>query len=223
MDETDPQPDEVARLPLRALGLKPGMAMQTRRLADGASKREAQYFGGIEGKGVMVGPMGPDSEPTELRVGDICLVRGFTGQYEYAFPSKVLQTFDKPFAYALLAYPTQVDAKLVRQSMRVKRSCPCSVSKIQTDGRTETIAVTLIDISPGGAMFKTETSLAVIGSTLQLTLHVPVDGSPVALNLTATVCHSNRANYEEAYFLGLAFKGLTQSDKLVLSYLSQNP
>lgn len=221
VDDAAPH-DEVSRLPLRVLGLKPGMALQTRRLAQGANKREAQYFGAIEGKGVMVGPIGPDADPTELKVGDICLVRGFTGQYEYSFPSKVLQTFEKPFVYALLAYPAQVDAKLVRQSMRVKRDCPTELTVTNADGSSQTVTVSLIDISPHGAMVKTATHLAAVGALVRISLTIPVDGIPIPLQLTATVCHNNRATYEDNYFLGVAFKGASASDKALLNDLVQH-
>lgn len=221
MNETENPSDAVNRLPLRALGLKPGMALQTRRLVAGASKRESQFFGAIEGKGVMVGTLGTDSEPSDLAAGDICLVRGFTGQYEYSFPSKVLQTFVQPFTYALLAYPAQVDAKLVRQSMRVKRSWPTRVVLQETQAVPADGSVTLIDISVQGAMIRASCNLAAVGASLQLVMSVQVDETPQELILQAVVCHNNRASYEDAYFVGVSFKDVTQQDKLVLSYLTQ--
>ena len=214
--EPDQDTPQVGRLPLRALGLRTGMAVQTRRLVEGASKKESQYFGAIEGKGVMLGPLGPDGEKTGLTEGDVCVVRGFTGQYEYSFLSKVLQTFEKPFVYALLAYPAQVDAKLVRQSMRTKVSWPTRV--VRAEGG---LAVSLIDISTAGAMIKAPGNLAAIGASLQLEMEVAVDGSPMLLKLNATVCHNNKGSYEDAYFIGMAFKDLTQQDKLVLHYITQ--
>jgi hypothetical protein len=87
-------------MPLKALGLRTGMALQIRRLVEGTSKKESQFFGAIEGKGVMVGPLGSDSDQTGLEAGEICVVRGFTGQYEFSFVSKVLQAFEKPLVYA---------------------------------------------------------------------------------------------------------------------------
>ena len=63
--------------------------------------------------------------------------------------------------------------------------------------------------------------LAAMGSIIKLTLSVLVDKAPVDLFLSASVCHNNRATYEAAYFIGLAFKGLTPHDKLVLNYLTQ--
>jgi c-di-GMP-binding flagellar brake protein YcgR len=220
MAQADSTPEETSRLPLRTLGLKPGMAMQTRRLAEGASKKEAQYFGAIEGKGVMVGPLGPEGEKTGLVEGEICVVRGFTGQYEYSFVSKVLQTFEKPFAYALLAYPPQVDARLVRQSMRTKCSWPATVAVPGADALVVTSEVTLVDLSTSGAMIKAANSLAAMGANIRLTLSVLVDQAPLDLHLSASVCHNNRASYEDACFIGLAFKSLSQHDKLVLAYIT---
>jgi c-di-GMP-binding flagellar brake protein YcgR len=211
---------EVQRMPLKALGLRTGMALQTRRLKEGASKKESQFFGAIEGKGVMVGPMGSDAVQTGLEEGEVCVVRGFTGQYEFSFLSKVLQTFEKPFAYALLAYPTLVDAHLVRKSMRIRTSWPTSV---QLTGDAKEIDVTLIDMSASGAMIKAPSSLAALGDVIQINIAVIIDNAPSELSLQANICHNNKATQEEGFFIGLAFKNLTQQDKLVLNYLAQPP
>ena len=223
MEEADNIPEDVSRLPLRALGLKPGMAMQTRRIVEGAKKKESQYFGAIEGKGVMVGPLGSEGAKTGLEAGEVCVVRGFTGQYEYSFLTKVLQTFEQPFAYALLAYPAQVDARLVRQSMRIQCSWPSAILLPRTDGSLGSVDVTLVDLSVGGAMVKAGSNLCAVGSDVQLSMAVKIDQTATDLNIQASVCHNNRAAYEDAYFVGLAFKGLTAQDKLVLSYLTQGP
>lgn len=207
---------EVQRMSVRELGLRVGMALQTRRLVEGASKKESQYFGGIEGKGFMVGPLGIDNEPTGLTEGEICVVRGFTGQYEFSFWSKVLQTFEKPFAYALLAYPPQVDARLVRKSMRTKRSWPTRV------GNAGSLApVILVDISVAGAMIKSPVAVAAIGSVIPVVMDVHVDLVPTTLTLQGKICHSNLAHDGSAYFIGMAFQNVTREDKLVLHYLSQ--
>ncbi len=211
---------EVKRMPLKALGLRTGMALQTRRLKEGASKKESQFFGAIEGKGVMVGPMGSDAVQTGLEEGEVCVVRGFTGQYEFSFLSKVLQTFEKPFAYALLAYPAQVDAHLVRKSMRIRTSWPTTV---QLNGAAQEIDVTLIDMSASGAMIKAPSALAALGEVIQLHIAVIIDNTPAELSIQATICHNNKAAQDDGFFIGLAFKSLTQQDKLVLNYLAQPP
>ena len=215
----------VSRLPLKALGLRTGMALQTRRLVEGASKKESQFFGAIESKGVMVGPMGPDGVKTELEEGEICVVRGFTGQYEFSFLSKVLQTFQKPFAYALLAYPALVDATLVRQSMRTKTSWPTTV-QVPAKGdtaETDPLTTTLVDISMQGAMIKTESALATVGEKVNLCIEVNFDNAPVSLKVVASICHNNRSLADNSFYIGLAFTNLTQLDKLLLNFATQTP
>lgn len=225
MSHDSPTSSEVCRMPLKALGLRAGMALQTRRLVDGASKKESQFYGAIESKGVMVGPMGPDGMKTELEEGEVCVVRGFTGQYEFSFLSKVLQTFQSPFAYALLAYPAQVDATLVRQSMRTKTTWPTTVQVPEKNGvpASGVLDATLVDISLQGAMIKSNSALATVGDVVTLGITVTFDNAPVQLNLAASICHNNRALNEPAFYIGLAFKNLTQHDKLMLHFVTQTP
>lgn len=208
--------DTVQQISLKSLSLRTGIALQVRRLADGASKKEAQLFGAIENRGVMVGPQGPEGEDTSLTEGDVCIVRGFTGQHEFSFVSKVLQTFDKPFVYALLAYPTKVDARQVRQSMRTKTSWPVTAqaSELGLDGQ-------LLDISLQGAMISTSRALAAVGKVISIRIAAVVDGEPAPLTLKATVCHSHKAADSDTHFTGMAFHGLSQQDKLVLHYVTK--
>lgn len=213
----------VSVVSLRELRLRPGMALQTRRLVEGASKKESQFLAAIEGKGVMVGPVGPDGVSTELEEGEVCVVRGFTGQHEFSFLSKVLQTFEKPFAYALLQYPKKVDATLVRQSMRIKTSMPAELTVVadSDQGKIPAAGVTLIDISVAGAMVRSVGRAVAVGATVRLAFSVDFEGTPVMLVLAATVCHSHNPVGQEGCLVGLAFRNLQQHDKLVLHYMTQ--
>lgn len=208
--------NHVQQISLKELGLRPGIALQVRRLVEGASKKEGQLFGAIENRGVMVGPQGPEGEDTGLTEGDVCIVRGFTGQHEFSFISKVLQTYEKPFVYALLAYPTQVDARRVRQSLRTKTSWPVTVQlgELKLDGQ-------LLDISMQGAMISTPAATAAVGKTLDLSIGAVVEGEPTTLTLKARVCHAHKASDDARHFTGMAFQGLNQQDKLVLHYLTK--
>lgn len=221
--DTETTQEIVTRLPLKSLGLRTGMALQTRRLVEGASKKESQFFGAIESKGVMVGPLGPEGVKTELEEGEVCVVRGFTGQYEFSFLSKVLQTFEKPFAYALLAYPAQVDARKVRQSMRTKTSWPTRVRLPASPGAAagETCDVTLLDLSLQGAMVEARSPLGAIGDEITVQMNAQVEHAPALLNMTARICHNNRSGNGQTYCIGMAFRGITQQDKLLLHYLTQ--
>lgn len=211
----------VTRLPLKSLKLRTGMALQTRRLVEGASKREAQYFGAIEGKGVMVGPLGAEGDQTGLEAGEVCVVRGFTGQYEFSFLSKVLQTFQQPFAYALLAYPAAVDATQVRQSQRTKVRWPARLRwPLCDEPNAEGVEVELVDLSLHGAMVKLATHGPTVGANVLLTLRIRVDDRDLALELPARVCHlGTQATTPGLACLGMAFAPLQDAhDKVLLSY-----
>lgn len=218
-DETRVTP--VSTLPLRSMRLRAGMALQTKRLVEGSTKKDSQFLAAIEGKGVMVGPVGPDGVSTGLEVGEVCIVRGFTGQYEFSFLSKVLQTFEKPFAYALLLYPKLVDARQVRQSMRIVTSIPAELS-VPGQSVEPAHEVTLIDISPAGAMVRAATPLLAVGSSVNLAFSVEFEGAPVHLNLSGAVCHSHASIERDVYFVGMAFTGLTRQDKLMLHYITES-
>jgi hypothetical protein len=215
----------VSHMPMKALGLRTGMALQTRRLVEGASKKESQFFGAIESKGVMVGPLGPDGVKTDLEEGEICVVRGFTGQYEFSFLSKVLRIFQQPFAYALLAYPAQVDATKVRQSMRTPTSWPTSAQAVAKADAPETdwLTTTLVDLSMQGAMIKVDSALGGVGEMVNMCIEVDFDNTPTPLRLGANICHSSRSVADNTYFCGLVFTGLSHQDKLILNFATQPP
>ena len=211
----------VSTLSLRSMRLRAGMALQTKRLVEGSTKKDSQFLAAIEGKGVMVGPVGPDGVSTGLEVGEVCIVRGFTGQYEFSFLSKVLQTFETPFAYALLMYPKQVDARQVRQSMRIVTALPAQLS-VTGQSVEPAHEATLIDISPAGGMVRTTTNSMVVGSHVNLAFSVEFEGSSVQLDLSGVVCHSHSSPGQDGYFVGMAFTGLTRQDKLMLHYITES-
>ena len=215
---------DVSAISLRDLRLRPGIALQTRRLVEGATKKESLFLAAIEGKGVMVGPVGPEGAKTELEEGEVCMVRGFTGQHEFSFLSRVLQTFEKPFVYALLLYPEKVDARLVRQSMRIKTSISAVMTlpdKTNPEMKTDH-NVMLIDLSVSGAMIRSDSSPPVVGCPLSLRFDVVFEDALVELNLPGVMCHNSSDRGKDEFFIGLAFKNLSRQDKLILHYLTHS-
>lgn len=210
---------EVLQVSIRNLKLRPGMSLQVQRTQQGAAKQEAQFLAAIDGKGVMVGPHGGTASAVAgMKAGEEYLVSGFTGQYDFSFASKVIQTFEEPFTYALFTYPPEVTARMVRRAMRMKTSLPGSAGR----PGAQAVGVTLIDVSVAGTMVKSPVALGAVNDVLNLNLVVDFEGSKVNLNLQSTVCHSNKADTGDGFNVGLLFKNLAQNDKLVLHYLTQS-
>jgi c-di-GMP-binding flagellar brake protein YcgR len=114
---------------------------------------------------------------------------------------------------------------MVRQSMRTKTSWPTTVRTIGKDGKAsaQALEASLVDISMQGAMINAPSALAAIGDTIQITIAAVVEAVPTNLPLTATICHNNKSRDSDAYFVGMAFRNLSQPDKLVLHYLTTTP
>ena len=214
----DTQSAPVQTISLKALRLRPGQSIQTQSTATGAPKEEAQFLAAIENKGIMVGPF-RSGLTISLEADTDYTISGFTGMHDFSFAARALQVFEKPFSYALLAYPEAVDARQVRRAMRLKTSHPATVNM---PGLSEAMAVTLVDVSHCGAMVRSPAPLGVVGNTLSLCISIAFEGELVDLNIPATICHSNKNNQSEDINVGLAFKPMTTNDKLLLYFLEQS-
>lgn len=202
-------------LTLRALKLRPGMFLQTRPLAPGATDGEAQFCAAIDGRGIMVVPLSEDPRAA-LRDGERRLVHGFTGIYDFSFEAEVLQSFTHPFAYTLLSYPREVSARRVRNAQRIRTTLPARV----TPQNGAAVEATLVDLSPAGAMLKSASVLGANGEQATIRFVVEIEQQQFELAVTGTVCHSGRCDSGEGYRAGYAFKQLGRNDRLTLQHFA---
>ena len=207
------------RAPFASLDLKPGMVMQTQRLIEGAPKQESQYFGVIAGQGVMVRPVGETTPRSLLSPGDICMVRGFSGRYEYSFLSEVLQIAQEPCTYAVLSHPPYVEARTVRQSLRAKAAWP---TRVKPAGAARWNVVEMVDIGTGGAMVQSESLKAQVGGQVDVQLQLMVEHQALTLQLQAMVKHTSPSPLGKARFFGLEFIAPSTQDFLALYYVTQS-
>ena len=207
------------RASFTSLDLKPGMAMQTQRLIEGAPKQESQYFGVIAGQGVMVRPVGETTPRSLLSPGDICMVRGFSGRYEYSFLSEVLQIAQEPCTYAVLSHPPYVEARTVRQSLRAKAAWP---TRVKPAGAARWNVVEMVDIGTGGAMVQSESLKVQVGAQVDVQLELMVEHQALTLQLQAMVKHTSPSPLGKARFFGLEFIAPNTQDFLALYYVTQS-
>lgn len=211
-------PERHIRAPFTSLDLKVGMGMQIQRLIEGAPKQDSQYFGLIEGQGVMVRPLGETAPRSQLHPGDVCMVRGFTGRHEYSFLAEVLHIAHEPCDYAVLSHPLHVETHLVRQSIRAKASWP---TRITLAGALKAVAVDMVDIGTGGAMVQSESLGAQVGERVDVALDLMVGQQALPLQLKALVKHVSSAPQGKSRFFGLEFLTPSTQDFLALYYITQ--
>ena len=217
-NEVNPEDVHKQALSLKSLKLQVGLAIQIQHQTAGAVKEEAQYLATLGEKGVMVGP--PKSgEKNMLEVGHEYLVCGFTGQYDFSFTSKVMQTYEQPFVYSLLDYPQTINARLVRRAMRIKTVLP---AKLKSSLKAQPLDVTLIDLSHCGAMAHSPKPLGSFGDVVYLLLSIEFEGNRVDLTIPSSISYSNKAAYDEGVNIGLSFKTTSHTDKLMLYFLEQS-
>lgn len=212
----NPALPEFSEVSLRTLRLRPGMFLQAQRMQKNSPNYEAQFLGVIEDKCLMVVPIGTFSIKTGMKAGETFIVRGFTGQYDFYFSSRVIQAFDftfrePAFAYAVLAWPEVVEARKVRNSLRIRTSIPATLSNAVS---RQPQPVTVLDLSADGALVRSEDSTGANGDLVSLEFSMGPDGALSYVVAVARVCHVHIG--DDGYLTGLLFENIAASDRLLI-------
>lgn len=204
----------TSAIPLRQLRLRPKTLLQTWRIGDTGIAQEWQFCAAIEGKGLMLAPL-PGQKMAPVANGARYGVQGFTGQYDFHFETQAVGTFDAPFVYALLAWPEAVQARLVRQALRVRTLLPAQLAPVTAKGETQ--AASVLDLSAAGALVETLHPMGDVGDTLRISFVVDADGEKTQITTEAVICHRNAMEAPSRERLGLSFRALPKTERLVLS------
>jgi hypothetical protein len=203
-------------MPLKALKLRAGLFLQTQRLVGGSPLYEAAFLGAIEGKALFLVPVGTFSIKAGMKAGDHFVVRGFTGQYDFQFEAKVVQAFDFTFrepayAYAVLEYPQVVQARKVRNSLRIRTSTPVTATPRNGQPACE---ARMLDISVDGALLRAPVDLGWVGELVHVAFSLGGDEDLAYLEGLARICH--RREDADGLLFGLLFENLNERDRLRL-------
>jgi hypothetical protein len=208
---------EITEVSLESLRLRPGTAFQACLQAKGAPVCEVQLLGIVRGKSVMVGFKVDGGVKTTLVAGKDYLIRGFSGQHDFSFTAQAIQVFKSPVAYAMLAYPGIVEAKMVRKTIRTKVSLRATAS---LQGKNIPHAVTLMDLSVAGAKMDSQARIGPPGELVSLIFAVEIEKNKVELDLLSTIRYTTKSDSSDGYSIGVEFKDLTRDNQLVLHYLA---
>ena len=208
-------------MPLKALKLRAGLFLQTQRL-DNARRvgdsplYEAAFLGAIEGKALFLVPMGTFSIKAGMKAGDVFVVRGFTGQYDFQFDAKVIQAFDFTFrepayAYAVLEYPATVQARKVRNSLRIRTQIAATVTPRNEQPPCD---ATMLDLSVDGALLRMPADPGWVNELAHVAFSIGEDADMAYIEALVRICHK-RVD-DEGVLVGVLFENLQERDKLRL-------
>jgi hypothetical protein len=203
---------ESESLSLRALRLRPGMFLQAQSAQDPKRRSEARFCAAIEDKGLMVVPHEAQGGG-EWRDASELTISGFTGQYDFRFPTRVLGSFSVPFAYVLLAWPSSVSARRVRVALRIATSLPAMA---WGSDPTSTVPARVLDISHAGGMLDLGSPLGGSGQRISVALELPLESGAHALQLSGPICHCGPGAAGERTRVGIAFEGVSRTEKALL-------
>jgi c-di-GMP-binding flagellar brake protein YcgR len=207
--------------PLKTIRLRPGLFLQaqridTQRLVGSAPLYEAQFLGAIEGKALFLVPVGTFSIKTGMKAGDVFVVRGFTGQYDFQFEARVVQAFDFTFrepayAYAVLEYPESVQARKVRNSLRIRTQIAATATP--RNGQPA-CAATLLDLSVDGALLRCPVDLGWVGELAEVAFNLGEGPEGARIETVARICH--RREDEGQMLFGLLFDEIDERERVDL-------
>jgi hypothetical protein len=213
----------AARIPFRQLRLRPKTLMQVCRIGDAGIWRthdsgeplDWTFCAAIPDRGLMLAPPAGQKR-LSIAPGTLYSVQGFTGQYDFQFETMALGTFDAPFVYALLAWPEAVQARLVRQTLRVRTLLPAQLAPV-AGGKGSAQAASVLDLSASGALIETLHPMGDVGDALRISFVVEADGEKAQITTDAVICHRRSLDAPIRERLGLSFRALPKTERLMLS------
>jgi hypothetical protein len=205
---------EHAWLPPSQLRLRSGLLLQAQGTATATPPFEARYIGAIEGKCLFLEALGSFQFNAAVRAGESLAIRGFTGQYDFRFATRVLQACDFSFrepgyVYAVIEFPPLVHARKVRSSMRIGAAIPATATPIH--GLPPGPA-TIVDLSVEGALLLSEDELGHIGDLVNIGFSIGTDEDLAYVEALCRVCH--RRIGDEGVLSGILFETLADRDRV---------
>lgn len=111
----------------------------------------------------------------------------------------------------MLSFPESVEARKVRNSMRIRTSLSASVIGVASEA---TRAVTMLDLSADGALVRSDESLGAIGDVVSLEFSMGPDEQLSYVVAVARVCHVHIG--DEGYLTGVLFENISSADRLMI-------
>ncbi|TAK90359.1 MAG: flagellar brake protein [Burkholderiaceae bacterium] len=179
-----------------------------------------QYFGGVEGRSLLVSAPQENGAPIEIHPGQLFAFKGFFGQSIYRFTARVLEVCERPYPYLHIEWPdpTRVEATVVRAHRRITLDQPCSVIYTGVHGHEQKISAHLSNLSCGGAEIGLMDALPEALNLLRLSFRVTLTEERYQIELNARIVGERHVdpNQFHLYRYGLCFEQAPRETHLLL-------
>ncbi len=209
MPETNPAHSELS---FEALRLYPGAALQLQSLG-GETNHTVKFMGSIRGKSILVTLPIVNGKGIWVQAAQIYIIRGFTGKHAFAFETPAIMARTHPFPYIHFAYPSSVNSRAVRKSVRVKINLSATVVP-RNNGNP--IPVTMADLSTTGSMVDSLAPIGEIGDVVKLVFSVAFESISADLDISAIMRSVQKPEAGKSLRTGLEFENIAYNDNLIL-------
>jgi hypothetical protein len=206
----------ISHVEFASLKLRAGAWMQLQSMDDAAKKFEVEFAAALHGKSIFVAMSDNPLAEIRIKAGERYLVRGFNGVSDFTFAATVLEIQIKPFVHAHLSYPVTVEAKVVREVLRVSASLPAAV---MFHGAFRPITANVKDLSVAGALLESVVPIGAIGVSIEVRLSTRFETRETEMKIPAVIRHLSGPDASGLYKTGIEFGEVSRDDKLVLYYL----
>nr|WP_217345002.1 flagellar brake protein [Noviherbaspirillum sp. L7-7A]MBV0879212.1 flagellar brake protein [Noviherbaspirillum sp. L7-7A] len=155
-----------------------------------------------------------------MREGDRLMVRVFSGLSVGVFNVTVMRVFLHPVYYLHVSFPDLIQGSRLRSAMRVKVDVPCKV--VCANDPPVELQARLADVSMVGALVESAAEIGAEGDEVQLSFTINNRFSETEIPIeTRVIVRSAQARSADengpiVHTYGLEFKGLSQTDELML-------
>jgi c-di-GMP-binding flagellar brake protein YcgR len=155
-----------------------------------------------------------------IREGEKIMVRVFSGLSVGVFNVTVMRVFLHPVFYMHVSFPDDIKGSRLRSAMRVKVDVPCKV--ICSDDPSSELEARLADVSMVGALVESAAEIGAEADEVQVSFTISnrFSGTDIPIETKAIVRSAQTKSADDnspmAHTYGLEFRGLSQTDELVL-------
>lgn len=155
-----------------------------------------------------------------IREGEKIMVRVFSGLSVGVFNVTVMRVFLHPVYYLHVSFPDLIQGSRLRSAMRVKVDVPCKV--VCSNDPPLELQARLADVSMVGALVESAAEIGAENDEVQLsfTINNRFSETEIPIETRAIVRSAQAKSADEkgpiVHTYGLEFKGLRQTDELML-------